>query len=101
MDELKYKERTRRITFDTPISLRDKIHSIIPPSTLSSIMRSILQAIIKLHEKEGAHRSLTALLSNNFEIIIKKTENFPNESELIQRAAGGNFGRGGRNPDES
>lgn len=70
MNQLKYKERTRRITFDTPTSLRDDIHALIPPSTLSSIMRSILHAIIKLYEKEGVSKALSALLNDNFEIII-------------------------------
>ena len=84
MEHLKYKERVKRITFDTPITLRDTIHTLIPPSTLSTIMRSLLAAIVNLYEREGAHRSLTALLNNNFEITItpkqSKPERSPNES---------------------
>lgn len=77
----KYKERTRRITFDTPISLRDNIHALIPPSTLSAIMRNLLVAVINLYAEEGGRKTLSALLSGNIEIrIIPKKERSSNES---------------------
>lgn len=66
-----YQQQNKRITFDTPISLRDKIHSIIPPSTLSAIMRNILEEIIELKEREGLQKTIHALLNKKVVLIIK------------------------------
>ena len=66
-----YKERTRRITFDVPIMLKALIHSIIPPSRLSAIMRLVLKEIINLEKREGKDKALAALINNNIIIMIK------------------------------
>ncbi|KKN58678.1 hypothetical protein LCGC14_0549700 [marine sediment metagenome] len=65
-----YKERTRRITFDVPIVLKALIHSIIPPSRLSAIMRYLLKEILQLEKEVGRDKTLTALLNGRAKLII-------------------------------
>ncbi len=67
-----YKESHKRITFDVPESQKFLINSIIPPSTLSHIMRNILKAIYRFYHLEGASKALNALLGGKFRIIIEE-----------------------------
>lgn len=72
-----YKERTRRITFDVPISLKIAINSTLPPSTLSSIMRTLIRALLKFFSKVGPQLALHSILNNRIEIIIIELEPEP------------------------
>ncbi len=70
-----YKERTKRITFDVPVDLKILIHEIIPPSTLSAIMRNLLFQILHLKDKKGTYKTINALLNNKVKLIITEENN--------------------------
>ena len=65
-----YSDTTRRITFDAPKELKDKVYSFIPPGLFSEIARNLFLALIKLQEEVGSRDLLQALLNKRIKIII-------------------------------
>ena len=68
-----YSDKTRRITFDAPKELKDKVYSFIPPGLFSEISRNLFSALVEKQEEVGTRDLLSALLNKRIKIKIVST----------------------------
>lgn len=71
---MSYLEQTRRITFDAPKELKDKIQAFTPPGLFSQLARNLFSALILLQEEVGTKETILALLNNRIKVSITEKE---------------------------